>query len=213
MSHVLSSRGTAVAAMLVAALSVGIVQAQVAEYKIDPVHSTVQFKATHLGISTVTGSFTEFSGSFNLDPKNVAATTGSLTIKTASVNTHVKQRDDHLRSDDFFNAEKFPEIKFVSKAVRNVNMKDSTADLVGDLTIRDVTKEIVLKVKGGGLLEKDPWGLARAGFKASGRVNRLDYGLKWNDLLENGGFVVAPEIELVLAFEGIRQDAAEPAKK
>src|SRR5690606_38148392 len=168
MSYVLSSRGTAVAAMLVAALSVGIVQAQVAEYKIDPVHSTVQFKATHLGISTVTGSFTEFSGSFNLDPKNVAATTGSLTIKTASVNTHDKQRDDRLRSDDFYNAEKFPEIKFVSRAVRNVNMKDSTADLVRGLSIRDVTNEIVLLVKGGGLLEKDPWGLARAGFNASG---------------------------------------------
>lgn len=186
---------------------IGAVSINAAEYAIDPAHSNVQFRATHLGISTVTGSFTDFSGTFTVDPNNIKATTGHLTIKTASINTHIKQRDDHLRSDDFFNAEKFPEIKFVSKAVRKVNMKDSTAELVGDLTIRDVTKEIVLKVKGGGLLDKDPWGNARAGFKATGRVNRLDFGLKWNNLLENGGFVVSPEVDIVLAFEGVRQDA------
>ncbi len=211
MSLTFSLRLGAVSALMITALAAGAAHAAAAVYKIDPVHSTVQFKAKHLGISTVTGSFTDFSGSFTLDPDKVEATTGHLTIKTASVNTFVKQRDDHLRSDDFFNAEKFPEITFKSKAVRNVNMKDSTADLVGDLTIRDVTKEIVLKVKGTGLLDKDPWGMARGGFKASGRVNRLEFGLKWNDLLDNGGFVIAPEIELILAFEGVRQDA--PAKK
>lgn len=187
-----------------------------AEYQIDAAHSDVTFRVKHMGVSTVTGSFGEFSGSFNVDPNNVEATTGSAVIKVASINTNNARRDEHLKSDDFFNAEQFPEIKFTSKAVKNVNMADSTADLVGDLTIRDVTKEVVLKVKGTGILAKDPWGMERAGFRATGVINRFDYNLKWNNLIEGGGFVVAPEVELVLAFEGVRPAAApavEPAKK
>ncbi len=187
--------------------------AHAAEYQIDAAHSDVTFKVKHMGISTVTGSFGEFSGSFNVDPKNVSATTGSAVIKTASINTNNARRDNHLKSDDFFNAEQFPEIKFVSKAVRNVNMADSTADLVGDLTIRDVTKEVVLKVKGTGILAKDPWGNERAAFRATGTINRFDYNLKWNNLIEGGGFVVAPEVELELAFQGVRPAPATPAKK
>jgi len=192
-------RLSAFATVLAGALSVGA-----AEYTIDASHSDVLFKVKHMGISTVTGSFSEISGTFNVDPKNVKATTGSAVIKVASVNTNNAKRDGHLKSDDFFNAEQFPEIKFVSKSVRKVNMKDSTAELVGDLTIRDVTKEIVLKVKGTGILAKDPWGMERAAFTATGRINRLDFNLKWSALLESGGMVVAPEVDLVLAFEGVR---------
>ena len=198
-----------------AALFAGALSTQAAEYTIDASHSDVLFKVKHMGISTVTGSFGEFSGTFSVDPKNVDKTTGNLTIKAASVNTNNAKRDGHLKSDDFFNAEKYPEIKFVSKAVKNINLKDSTADLVGDLTIRDVTKEIVLKVKGTGILARDPWGMERAAFTATGRINRLDYGLKWSALLEGGGMVVAPDVDLVLAFEGTRPAAAPatPAKK
>lgn len=196
----------AFASVLAGALSVGA-----AEYTIDASHSDVQFRVRHMGISTVTGSFGEFSGTFNVDPKKVEATTGSAVIKVASISTNNARRDEHLKSDDFFNAEQFPEIKFTSKAVRKVNMKDSTAELVGDLTIRDITKEIVLKVKGTGILAKDPWGMERAGFRATGVINRLEFGLKWNNLLETGGAVVAPEVELVLAFEGVRP--AADAKK
>ncbi len=203
-----SLRRAAFAPVLIAALSVGA-----AEFQIDAAHSDVQFKVKHMGISTVTGSFSDFSGSFNVDPNNIKATTGAAVIKVASINTNNERRDNHLKNDDFFNAEQFPEIKFVSKAVRNVNMKDSTADLVGDLTIRDVTKEIVLKVKGTGILAKDPWGLERAAFRATGTINRFDFNLKWNNLIEGGGFVVAPEVEIVLAFQGTRQPAAAPAKK
>ncbi|HLU69138.1 MAG TPA: YceI family protein [Fibrobacteria bacterium] len=195
------------------AVLAGAVSAGAAEYNIDAAHSDVQFRVRHMGISTVTGSFGEFSGTFNVDPKNVAATTGSAVIKVASINTNNERRDGHLKSDDFFNAEQFPEIKFTSKAVRNVNMKDSTADLVGDLTIRDVTKEIVLKVKGTGILAKDPWGLERAAFRATGTINRFDFGLKWNNMIEGGGLVVAPEVEIVLAFQGVRPSADAPAKK
>lgn len=201
-----------------AVLLLGAVSLHAAEYQIDTPHSDVKFRVKHMGISTVTGSFGEFTGSFNVDPKNIAATTGSAVIQVASVNTNNAKRDNHLKSDDFFNAEKYPEIRFASKAVRNVNLADSTADLVGDLTIRDVTKEIVLKVKGTGILAKDPWGMERAAFTATGTINRFDYNLKWNNLIEGGGFVVAPEVELVLAFEGVRPAAAPaaapaPAKK
>jgi polyisoprenoid-binding protein YceI len=201
-----------------AVLLAGALSAQAAEYTIDTPHSDVLFKVKHMGISTVTGTFSDFSGSFNVDPKNIAATTGSLTIKVASVNSNSAKRDGHLKSDDFFNAEQYPDIKFKSKAVRNINMADSTCDLVGDLTIRDVTREIVLKIKGTGILAKDPWGMERAAFTATGRINRLDYNLKWNALIEGGGMVVAPDVDLVLAFEGTRPAAAPaapaaPAKK
>src|SRR5690606_9896148 len=99
------------------AVLAGAVSAGAAEYNIDAAHSDVQFRVRHMGISTVTGSFGEFSGTFNVDPKNVAATTGSAVIKVASINTNTERRDGHLKSDDFFNAEQFPEIKFTSKAV------------------------------------------------------------------------------------------------
>ena len=181
-----------------------------ADFKIDPSHSEIMFRVKHMGINTVTGRFDAFQGAFTFDPKKIEATTGSATMEAKSINTNNLKRDDHLRSDDFFNAEKFPQLKFQSKAVRKVNHKDSTCELVGDLTIRDVTKEIVLKVKGGGVMQ-DPWGNERAGFTASGKVNRFDFGLKWNSLLETGGFVVGPEVELMLTFEGMRPLAPAPA--
>jgi polyisoprenoid-binding protein YceI len=194
-----------------AALLAGALSANAAEYAIDASHSDVLFKVKHMGISTVTGSFSDFSGTFDVDPKNVGKTTGSIAIKVASVNTNNAKRDGHLKGDDFFNAEQFPEILFESKSVKNVNLKDSTADLVGDLTIRGVTKEIVLKVRGTGILARDPWGMERAAFTATGRINRLDYNLKWSALLESGGMVVASDVDLVLSFEGVRP--AAPKKK
>jgi polyisoprenoid-binding protein YceI len=210
MSPIRNLRLGAFAIILAGAFSAGA-----AEYKIDGAHSDVIFKVRHMGIATVSGTFGEVGGVFNVDPANIAATTGSAVIKVASVNTNNPKRDGHLKSDDFFNAEQYPEIKFVSKAVRNVNMADSTATLVGDLTIRDVTKEVVLQVKGSGILARDPWGNERAAFMATGTINRFDYNLKWSSLLEGGGFVVAPEVDLVLAFEGVRPaaPAAAPAKK
>ena len=204
------SRRGAMAVLLAGVLSAGAVAA---EYKIDASHSDVQFRVRHMGISTVTGSFADISGTFAVDPQKVEATTGSAVIKVASISTNNERRDNHLKSDDFFNAEKFPEIKFAAKDVRNANYKDSTAELVGDLTIRDVTKEVVLKVKGTGILPKDPWGNERAAFTATGVINRFDYGLKWNNLIEGGGFVVAPEVEIVLNIQGVRPAPDASAKK
>jgi polyisoprenoid-binding protein YceI len=185
------------------------------EYQIDGAHSDVLFRVKHMGISTVTGRFDQVSGSFDVDPKNIAATKGSAVIQVATINTNNGKRDGHLKGEDFFNVAKFPEIKFVSKSVRNVNMADSTCDLVGDITIRDVTKEIILKVKGTGLI-KDDWGNDRAAFHASGKINRTDFGLKWNKLVEAAGTLSVGEmVDLDLSFEGthpIAAPAAEPVK-
>jgi polyisoprenoid-binding protein YceI len=190
---------------------VGMAAAAAAEYQIDASHSDIIFKVRHMGISTVTGRFDQFAGSFTVDPKNLAATKGSATIEVSTINTNNAKRDGHLKAEDFFGADKFPQIKFTSKSVRSVNMADTTCELVGDLTIRDVTKEIVLKVKGTGIVN-DPWGNERAGFSAKGTINRHDFGLKWNTLLETGGAVVAANVDIELAFEGVRPlAAAKPA--
>ena len=205
------TRFTPVAALLVGAVLAG--GAAAAEYQIDPAHSEIVFKVRHMGLSTVSGRFDKFTGSFDVDPKNVKATKGSAVIEAASINTSNAKRDDHLRSEEFFDAAKFPSLKFVGKEVKDVNEKDSTATLIGDLTIRDVTKPVTLKVKGGGIIN-DGWGNDRAAFTATGKINRFDYGLKWNKAVEAGRLVVGEEVELVLAFEGTRpagQPAATPA--
>lgn len=179
-------------------------------YSVDTAHSDVAFKVRHMGISNVTGKFEKFGGTFSVDPKNIKSTTGDLTIDLASINTGNAKRDGHLKGDDFFDAANYPQIKFVSKSVKDINEKDSTATLVGDLTIRGTTKEVGLKIKGGGIM-KDGWGNERAAFTASGKINRFDYGLKWNKTVEAGGLVVGPDVELNLAFEGVRKLAATPA--
>lgn len=201
------------ASLLFAAAFAG--QAAAAEYKIDPAHSEVVFKVRHMGLSTVSGRFDRFDGSFDVDPKNIRSTKGSLVIETGSINTSNAKRDDHLRSPDFFDAANNPQIKFVGREVKDVNEKDSTATLVGDLTMHGVTRPVSLKIKGGGIIN-DGWGNERAAFTASGKLNRFDYGLKWSKALEAGRLVVGEEVELILAFEGIRpaaQPAAEPVAK
>jgi polyisoprenoid-binding protein YceI len=197
---------------LIMLLAAGSVQAAV--YQIDTAHSDVLFKVKHMGISTVTGKFEKFGGTFSVDPENIKATKGSANIDANSINTSNPKRDGHLKGDDFFDVEHFPSIKFVSKEVRDINIKDSTCTLLGDLTIRGNTKEISLHVKGGGVM-KDGWGNERAAFTARGRINRLDFGIKWNKLVEAGGLVVASEVDLELNFEGMRKlesPAVTPAK-
>lgn len=182
-----------------------------AEYQVDTAHSEVIFKVRHMGISTVTGRFGKIGGSFDVDPKNIQATKGSLVIEVASVNTNNNMRDKDLKSDKFFDVEKFPEMKYVSKAVKDVNMGDSTCTLIGDLTLHGVTKEIALKVKGGGIIN-DGWGNERAAFTATGRLNRFDYGLKWNKAVETGSLIVSENVDLLLSFEGVRKAPAAEVK-
>jgi polyisoprenoid-binding protein YceI len=194
--------------LLVSALAA----AHATTYNIDTAHTDITFKVRHMGISNVTGKFEKFGGTFDVDPKNIKATKGAMTIDVNSIVTGQPKRDGHLKSEDFFDAAHFPEIKFVSKEVKDVNEKDSTATLVGDLTIHGITKEVALKIKGGGIIN-DGWGNERAAFTANGTINRFDYGLKWNKALESGGLVVAPEVQLILAFEGVHKLApAGPAK-
>ena len=199
---------TALGSLLILVLMVGSIQA--AEYQIDSAHSTILFKVKHLGISTVTGKFEKFGGSFSVDPGNIKATKGTASIDVGSITTSNAKRDGHLKSNDFFDVEHFPAIKFLSKEVRDINEKDSTCTLIGDLTMRGTTKEIALHVKGGGIM-KDGWGNERAAFTANGSINRIDFGLKWNKLVETGAMVVAPEVQLVLEFEGVRKLEAPSA--
>ena len=197
--------------LLVSALAATV---HAASYSVDTAHSDVGFKVRHMGISNVTGKFLKFGGTFDIDPKNIKATKGTLTIDVNSINTGNEKRDGHLKGEDFFDAAKHPEIKFVSKEVKDINEKDSTATLVGDLTMRGVTKPVSLKVKGGGIIN-DGWGNERAAFTATGKINRFDYGLKWNKALETGSMVVSQDVDLILAFEGVRPltPAAMPASK
>ena len=178
------------------------VQAHAAEYKIDPDHSQVGFRVKHLTISTVPGHFSQFSGTFSFDPANMSAAKAAATINVQSISTDSQKRDDHLRGPDFFDAAKFPEIKFQTKAVEPTGKDTFTAH--SELTIHGVTKHVMLQVTYQGSA-KDPWGNERAAFSATTRINRKDFGLTWNQLLETGGLVVGEDVDIVLDIEGIRQ--------
>ena len=173
-----------------------------ATYKIDTTHAQIEFKVKHLGISSVKGVFTEFEGTFDYDPNNVAASKTSAQIKAASIDTSNKKRDDHLRSEYFLNAEAKPEISFVSKEIKNIDGSNFT--IVGDLTIRGVTKPVELETEFGGEA-KDPWGNERAAFHAKTTINRKDFGIVWNKVLETGGLVVGEDVKVEIDIEGIKQ--------
>lgn len=181
-------------------VSIGALQAQT-KWTFDKTHSKVQFKVTHMVISEVTGQFKNYDGSVESSKDDFTDAKINFTIDVNSINTDNEQRDTHLKSDDFFNAEKFPKITFVSKSFKKVNNKKYK--LVGDLTIRNITKQVELDVTYNGTV-KDPWGNTRAGFKVSGQVNRFDYGLKWNALLELGGAVVGETVDIIIDVEIVK---------
>lgn len=170
-----------------------------ATYSIDASHSRVGFAVTHMMVSTVRGEFGQVEGTVEYDPKNVAATKVNATVQVASVDTREPKRDDHLRSADFFDAANLPTMTFVSKSVKNV--KKDGFDLVGDLTIRGVTKEVTLKVAPFTPEVKDPWGNYKVGTRATGVINRQDFGVKWNNTLDGGGLVVGDEVTIELDVE------------
>ncbi len=188
--------------MLLVSLIVGIASPVfAANYKIDPDHSEVGFKIRHLAISNVTGKFTEFTGTFSFDPKDVAASKAEAEINIKSVDTAQRKRDDHLKGEDFFSADRFPQMKFVSKAVET-----SGADsfkVTGDLTIRGITKSVTLDVSYTGSA-KDPWGNEKAAFSATTKISRKEFGLTWNKALETGGMVVGDEVTITLEVEGTK---------
>ncbi|MBI2420136.1 MAG: YceI family protein [Ignavibacteriales bacterium] len=168
-------------------------------WKIDASHSNIIFTVQHLVISEVSGYFKEFEGTVtSKKDDDFSDAVINFTAKTKSINTDNDKRDEHLRSDDFFNTEKFPAMTFVSKSFKKV--KGNKYKLVGDLTIRDITKEVKLDVVYSGTV-KDPWGNTKSGFKLSGSINRIDFGLKWNALMEAGGTVVGKDVKITCNLE------------
>lgn len=161
---------------------------------IDPTHSEIQFKVKHLMITTVTGSFTTFEGEVIEDGNDFKNAEISFKAKTDSVYTNNEQRDNHLKSDDFFSAEKFPWLTFKNGKLV-ANNSDNKFTLKGNLTIKDVTKEVELDVELAGI-QKDPWGNDKAGFSLNGVINRKDFGLTWNTVTEGGGLLVSEEIKI-----------------
>jgi polyisoprenoid-binding protein YceI len=172
-------------------------------WAIDPVHSSVEFAVKHMMVATAKGRFTGFSGTIQLDPANPASASVEATVDLTSVDTGNAQRDGHLKTDDFFSADKFATATFRSTRVEVVD--DENAKVYGELTIRDVTKEVVLDVEFEGQ-GKDAYGKQRAGFTATAAINRLDFGIKWNPALETGGFAVSNRVKLTLHIAAVRQD-------
>ena len=168
------------------------------KWLIDKAHSKVQFSVTHLIISEVTGEFKSFDGDIETTGGDFSNAKVDFTVDINSVNTDNQQRDNHLKSDDFFNAEKYPKMTFVGKSMQKV--EDNKYKLIGDLTIRNITKEVTLDVTYNGTV-KDPWGNTKAGFKIVGQLNRFDYNLKWNVLMEAGGAVVGKIITITINLE------------
>ena len=172
-----------------------------ATYKIDPVHSQVEFSVDHLVVYKVNGAFNEYQGEIEADSTNKSLTSAKAEIKVASIDTREPKRDGHLLSADFFDAENHPLMTFASKSVEG---SGENITVVGDLTIRGTTKEVTLKGSFRGE-NTDPWGNVRAGFSASTVINRHDYGLSWNKALETGGFVVGDDVTIRLEVQGVRQ--------
>lgn len=171
-------------------------------WAIDPTHTEVQFKVKHLVISTVTGYFREFEGSLEAAGDSFEGASIRFSAKTGSVDTNNSQRDEHLRSDDFFNASAYPELTFQSDSFKSTG--DNRFELTGDLTIRDVTKQVTLQAEYNGTMV-DPWGNTKAGFEINGVINRKAFGLRWSAVTEAGGAVVSDEVRLHINVELAKQ--------
>lgn len=166
-------------------------------WKLDPTHSEIEFKVKHMMISTVTGSFSEFDGEVEAADDSFKDAKFKFNAKIDSISTKNSDRDTHLKSDDFFNAEKFPQLTFKSKSFDGEKM-------VGDLTIRDITKEVTLNVDFNGVAV-DPYGQTKAGFEAEGSLNRKDFNLSWNAVTEAGSIVVSDKVKLIANLQFIKQ--------
>lgn len=172
------------------------------KWNFDNSHSEIGFSVTHMLITETDGYFKNYSGSVVAKNDDFQDTEIKFEAKTSSIFTDNEKRDKHLASPDFFDAEKFPTLTFASKSFKKVDGKNYK--LVGNLTIKGVTKEITLDVKYNGTVT-DPWGNTRAGFKVTGEVDRFEYGLTWNAALETGGLVVSKEVDLNIKIELIKE--------
>lgn len=176
-------------------------------WQLDKAHSSINFSVRHMMISTVRGRFEKFSGTIDFDKNDPIKATVNVEIDVASINTNEAQRDNHLRSPDFFEVDKYPTMTFKSKRIEKTG--DHHGRIIGDLTIKNITKEVVLEAEYAGQM-KSPWGTTSAGASASGKINRKDWGLTWNQTLETGGMLVGDEIKIDIELELIKQEQAEP---
>ena len=177
------------------------VPAGLTTWTLDSTHSIAEFAVKHMVVATAKGRFGSVEGSLQWDGQNFASASVAATIDVTSISTGDVNRDGHLKSDDFFNAEQFPSATFRSKRVDATDGNEFK--VIGDLTIRDITKEVVLDVEFEGQV-KDPYGLQRAGFTAQTSINRREYGLSWNGMLEAGGAVVADKVKITIHAEFTR---------
>ena len=172
-------------------------------WSIDADHSSIGFKVRHMMVSNVKGTFGTFNGVAEVDEKDITRSKISVTIDTASINTGVPKRDEHLRSADFFDTAKYPTMTYVSKKVEKSG-KDRLK-VYGDLTLRGITKPVVLDVEGPTKVYKDPQGKLRRGASATATINRKDFGLTWNKVIEAGGVLVGEEVNISLEAEFVKK--------
>lgn len=172
------------------------------KWLIDPAHTQIQFKVKHLVISTVTGGFDKFEGGMDSSSEDFRDAEVWFSADAASINTGTPDRDNHLRSADFFDAANHPKLTFKSTSIKKTGKENYK--LIGDLTIRGTSRPIELDVEYGGLM-KDPWGNTKAGFELTGKLQRKDYGLNWNAITEAGGLVVSEEVKILINVEVNRQ--------
>ena len=179
------------------------------QWRFDPTHTRIGFSTRHAMVTKVRGAFNDFEGVITVDPENPERSKVELTVKVASIDTRNADRDQHLRTNDFFDAPQFPEITFVSSRVDQVD--EGHFIVSGDVTIRGVTKEISIPIDFIGV-ERDPMGNLRAGFEGSRRIDRQDFGLEWNTALDSGGVLVSDKITLEFEVSAIKtEDSATTA--
>jgi polyisoprenoid-binding protein YceI len=177
-------------------------------WEIDSSHSSVHFSVRHLVIAKVRGSFGRWSGTIQVPDGDFSKATVSVVIDSSSIDTGVADRDKHLKSADFFDVETHPELRFVGKRVQP--RSGAEIDVVGDLTIKGITREVILRVEQHGQA-KDPWGNVRAAFTAKTTIDRKDFGLTWNQVLETGGVMVGDRVEIEADIEAVKQVEAKVA--
>jgi len=195
---------SAVAALVLAAPSAAFA----AEYVIDSAHSGASFAVKHLMVATVRGSFSNVTGTVNYDEKDVTRSTVEATIDAKTIDTDEPKRDEHLRSPDFFDTEKFPTITFKSTKVEKAG---EGLKVTGNLTLHGVTKPVVLDVEGMSQEVKDPWGNSKRGATATTKLNRKDFGLTWNKALEAGGVAVGDDVKITIDLELNKKQPAPAA--
>ena len=177
-------------------------QATTSTWNIDPVHTTAEFKVRHMMITNVKGQFTGVTGVLTLDDRDVTKSHVETSIDAASINTREADRDTHLKSADFLDVEKFPTLTFSSSRITRTGADE--LEVEGDLTIHGVTRKVVFEVEGPTPPGKDPWGNTRIGWTATTKINRKDFGLNWNAVLETGGILVGDDVTLTLDVEAVK---------